>query len=54
MRKKIVVGNWKMNLLRDEGVLLVKNILKSKFNENINVVLAPSFLPILSAVPSIN
>ena len=44
MRKKIVVGNWKMNLLRDEGVLLVKNILKSKFNDNINVVLAPSFL----------
>ena len=44
MRKKIVVGNWKMNLLRDEGVLLVKNILKSKFNDKINVVLAPSFL----------
>ena len=44
MRKKIVVGNWKMNLLRNEGVLLVKNILKSKFNDNINVVLAPSFL----------
>ena len=44
MRKKIVVGNWKMNLLRDEGVLLVNNILKSKFNDKINVVLAPSFL----------
>ncbi|MDG1933670.1 MAG: triose-phosphate isomerase [Flavobacteriales bacterium] len=44
MRKKIVVGNWKMNLLRDEGILLVNNILKSKFNDKINVVLAPSFL----------
>ena len=45
MRKKILAGNWKMNLNRTESVLLVKEIL-SRINHNIDVdiVLAPSFV----------
>jgi len=45
MRKNIVVGNWKMNLKREESLELVSAVL-SKLPEDINteVVFAPSFL----------
>jgi triosephosphate isomerase len=45
MRKNIVVGNWKMNLNRDEAVLLVNDVLKLISLENkIEVVFATSFV----------
>tara|TARA_B100000767_G_scaffold50354_2_gene45486 strand:+ start:1525 stop:2280 length:756 start_codon:yes stop_codon:yes gene_type:complete len=45
MRKKLVVGNWKMNLLRNEGISLVNDILKNISSDiTVNIVLAPSFL----------
>jgi triosephosphate isomerase (TIM) len=48
MRKKIVAGNWKMNLNMVQGVSLVGAILKNlpDLNELKQVVLAPSFLNI--------
>jgi len=45
MRKKIVVGNWKMNLNRVEGVALVKDILsKLPSDNNTHIIFAPSFV----------
>lgn len=48
MRKKIVAGNWKMNMDMVHGVSLVSAILKDlpELNEQKQVVLAPSFLNI--------
>lgn len=50
-RKKIVAGNWKMNLTPEEGVTLVqalkeKNI--SLSNDSVEVVIAPPFLHLMS------
>ena len=45
MRKKIVAGNWKMNLDKKDSKKLVKEILEvTKENENIQIVLSPSFI----------
>lgn len=45
MRKKIVAGNWKMNLDRLEGINLVNNILsKLPLDNSTEVVFAPSFV----------
>lgn len=44
MRKKIVAGNWKMNLTRGQGLLLVKNVLTNLSKEQIEVVFAPNYL----------
>jgi len=45
MRKKIVAGNWKMNLKREEGLALVSEVLsKLPKDKNTEVVFAPSFL----------
>ncbi len=45
MRKKIVAGNWKMNLTPDQGVSLVNDIVKEKIDLKYNqaVVLCPAF-----------
>ncbi|HRS54191.1 MAG TPA: triose-phosphate isomerase, partial [Bacteroidales bacterium] len=50
MRKKIVAGNWKMNMTSEEGRKLVKSIIidvKERFYsglpDNYNVVIAPPF-----------
>lgn len=45
MRKKIVAGNWKMNLTPDQGVSLVKEIIKEKIDLKYNqsVVVCPPF-----------
>ena len=44
MGRNIVVGNWKMNLNRADGISLVENVLKGLCSENnIEVVFAPSF-----------
>ena len=45
MRKKIVAGNWKMNLEREEGLSLVSEVLsKLPKDNNIEIVFAPCFL----------
>ena len=45
MRKNIVVGNWKMNLKREESLELVSAVLsKLPEDKNTEVVFAPSFL----------
>ncbi len=52
MRKKIVAGNWKMNMTLDEGHELVANVLKGMpaLSDNKQVVFAPSFLNIQHTV----
>ena len=44
MRKNIVAGNWKMNLTRDQGLLLVENVLANFPKQNTQVVFAPNYL----------
>ncbi|MCF6351087.1 MAG: triose-phosphate isomerase [Flavobacteriaceae bacterium] len=44
MRKKIVAGNWKMNLTKDESIKLVKTISTEIQNQNIKnnrIIIAP-------------
>jgi len=46
MRKKIVAGNWKMNLQYDEALELINEITDLTFglnDENISIVIAPAF-----------
>ncbi len=45
MRKKIVAGNWKMNLTLQEGTTLAENILSglAGIDDNKQVVIAPPF-----------
>ncbi|OSZ78788.1 triose-phosphate isomerase [Chitinophagaceae bacterium IBVUCB1] len=52
MRKKIVAGNWKMNLNLDEGHALVAGILKGlpELNADKQVVIAPPFINIQHTV----
>lgn len=49
MRRKIVAGNWKMNLTLDEGSLLVDEIMKAKPANDVLKIIAPSFIH-LSAI----
>lgn len=48
MRTKIVAGNWKMNLVKTEANALVETLVSQlstfKLQENIKVILAPSFI----------
>ena len=44
MRKNIVAGNWKMNLTRDQGLLLVENVLANLPKQNTQVVFAANYL----------
>lgn len=52
MRKKIVAGNWKMNLNSEEGQTLITSILNKSPNlsEQTEVIFAPPYLQIISAV----
>lgn len=43
MRKKIVAGNWKMNLTKAEGLFLVEGVVNGENNSGAKVVLAPPF-----------
>jgi triosephosphate isomerase len=49
MRKKIVAGNWKMNLNLTEGLQLVDDLLKNmpQLSEERQVVIAPPFIHIV-------
>ncbi|MBS1774281.1 MAG: triose-phosphate isomerase [Bacteroidetes bacterium] len=52
MRKKIVAGNWKMNMTLDEGHALVAGVLKGlpELSNDKQVVFAPPFLNIQHTV----
>ncbi len=53
MRKKIVAGNWKMNMDKSETKDLIKGLEKSIKNlplENTRVIIAPSYVNLSSAV----
>ncbi|MDG1440838.1 MAG: triose-phosphate isomerase [Flavobacteriales bacterium] len=41
MRKKIVAGNWKMNLNRKAAFQLIETIDSLKFSNNVEVIIAP-------------
>lgn len=41
MRKKIVAGNWKMNLIKNEADLLFNNLESKKFPNDVMVIIAP-------------
>lgn len=49
MRKKIVAGNWKMNLTLQDGVELVKEIIEGMpvLSENKEVIIAPPFVHLI-------
>ncbi len=54
MRKKIVAGNWKMNLTKDQSLELVNEISKNVDNlsEETEVIVSPSFVNLSSVVDS--
>ena len=43
MRDKIVAGNWKMNLTKNEGLLLVEGVVNGANSADVKVILAPPF-----------
>ena len=50
MKKKIVIGNWKMNLTVPESTILVEKLIKSLARvSNTEMVICPIFLDIYSA-----
>jgi len=49
VRKKIVAGNWKMNMTNDESVNFI-NQLKSILVKNVDVKIAPSFTNLSNAI----
>ena len=52
MSKKIVAGNWKMNLSRDEAIGLAESLNNMEIPEDVEVCVFPS-LPIVDAVSNI-
>jgi len=52
MRKKIVAGNWKMNLDIHQGKTLVLDLLKKELvtNDSLEVILLPSFIHLSSVL----
>lgn len=43
MRQKIVAGNWKMNLTKVEGILLIDGVMNGMNSNEAKVILAPPF-----------
>jgi len=56
MRKKIVAGNWKMNLTKEQSLDLVNSISKDLGNlsEDTEVIVSPTFVNLLTVVDSEN
>jgi len=56
MRKKIVAGNWKMNLTKEQSLELVDGISNGLENlsEDTEVIISPTFVNLLSVVDSVN
>lgn len=49
MRRKIVAGNWKMNLTKNEGLLLVEGVVNGNRASDVDVIVAPPFPFVSSA-----
>jgi triosephosphate isomerase len=43
MRKKLIAGNWKMNNDVEESLKLIKSLLTSELNEDVDVLICPAF-----------
>ena len=43
MRKKLIAGNWKMNLTKSEAKKMLRELLEIPLNEEVDVLIAPSF-----------
>lgn len=54
MRDKIVAGNWKMNLTKNEGLLLIEGVVNGVVNSDVKVILAPPFPFISDAVSGLS
>ncbi|MBI1286495.1 MAG: triose-phosphate isomerase [Flavobacteriales bacterium] len=54
MRKKIVAGNWKMNLTKNEGLLLVEGVVNGVNDSDAKVVLGVPFPFISDAVSGVD
>ena len=54
MRKKIIAGNWKMNLTKNEGLLLVDEVVNRANTSDVKVILAPPFPFISDAVNKVS
>ena len=54
MRKKIVAGNWKMNKNQEETVSLVSEIVSQLVETDAEVMVAPTFVNLSSAVNALN
>jgi triosephosphate isomerase (TIM) len=50
MRKHIVAGNWKMHKNNQETTTLIQEILAKKGNNSTEIIIAPTFVNLLTAV----
>ncbi|MFC4739577.1 triose-phosphate isomerase [Flavobacterium ponti] len=50
MRKHIVAGNWKMHKNNQETTALIEEILAKKGNNSTEIIIAPTFVNLLTAV----
>lgn len=54
MRKNIVAGNWKMHKTNSETVTLLQDIITKNGTPNCEVIVAPTFVNLKTAVDTIN
>ena len=54
MRKKIVIGNWKMNNDSFETKTLLNKLKKYDFNNDVNIMVSPSFTNLQNSVTYLN
>lgn len=54
MRKHIVAGNWKMHKNNQETITLLEEIISKKETNNTEIVVAPTFVNLLTAVEVTN
>ena len=54
MRKKIVAGNWKMNLNRDNAIQLFNDLETKTFPNEVNVIIAPPSIYLDSFSKAVN
>ena len=50
MRKKIVIGNWKMNNDSFETKTLLNKLKKYDFNNDVSIMVSPSFTNLQNSV----
>ena len=49
MRKKVIIGNWKMNKNKEETEYLLNNLIKRSWDKEINVKVCPSYVNLENA-----